>query len=141
MNMNHFIHLRRIVIVPRRTLRQSRLAQICVLLGFWLLGETLVRLTSLQLPGGVVGMAIVLALLHGRWISLFTIRRGANWFIAEMLLFFVPAVMILLDHHELLGSLGLKLIAVIVGSTVLVMAGTALAVEFIHRRRTHNVSV
>ncbi|MFI4980696.1 MAG: CidA/LrgA family protein [Nevskiales bacterium] len=117
----------------RYALRRSRLLQIGVLLGFWLLGQGLSRLMSLPVPGGIIGMALLLALLAGGLIRPPSIHRGANWLIAEMLLFFVPAVMVVLDHGELLGLLGLKLAAAIVAGTVLVMAGTALVVDFCSR--------
>jgi len=32
-------------------------------------------------------------------------KRGADWLIAEMLLFFVPAVLALLNHKEFIGLL------------------------------------
>jgi len=44
-------------------------------------------------------MAFVLTLLATRRISLFTLRRGAEWFVGEMMLFFVPAVVSVLDHQ------------------------------------------
>jgi len=46
-----------------------------------------------------------------------------------MLLFFVPAVLAVLDHREFLGLLGLKLLAVVLGGTLLVMGGTGLTVD------------
>jgi len=56
-----------------------------------------------------------------------------------MVLFFVPAVMALLNHRELLGMVGFKLFAVIVGSTLGVMAGTALVVDASFRWRQGDV--
>ncbi len=72
----------------RYALHHSRLMQIATLVGFWLAGEFFVRLVGLPLPGGIVGMALVLALLLSGRISLFSMKRGAEWFLAEMLLFF-----------------------------------------------------
>ncbi len=71
----------------RYVLHHSRLMQIATLVGFWLAGEFFVRLVGLPLPGGIVGMALVLALLLSGRISLFSMKRGAEWFLAEMLLF------------------------------------------------------
>lgn len=62
-------------------------------------------------------------------------RSSAGWLLAEMLLFFVPAVMAVLDHSEFMGLLGLKIAAVIVAGTVMVMGGTALAVDLCYRWR------
>lgn len=120
---------RRSVLIFRSALRRSGLLQIAVLALFWGLGEAVVRLAHLPLPGGIVGMVVVLALLASGRIRPIAVRRGAYWLIAEMLLFFVPAVMAVLDHHEFVGLLGLKIAAVILVGTVLVMGGTALTVD------------
>lgn len=126
---------RRSAIYFRSTLHRSGLMQIAVLAVFWMLGEALVRLAHLPLPGGIVGMAVVLALLASGVIRPVAVRRGASWLIAEMLLFFVPAVMAVLDHSEFIGLLGLKIVAVILVGTVLVMGGTALTVDLCYRWR------
>ena len=91
------------------------------------------RLTGLPLPGGIVGMVLVLLLLASHRLSLFSLKRGAEWFLAEMLLFFVPAVLAVVDHGELLGLLGLKVLLVILGGTMTVMGVTALTVDLCYR--------
>jgi holin-like protein len=58
-----------------------------------------------------------------------SLRRGAAWLLAEMLLFFVPAVLALLDHRDLLGFLGLKILAAVLLGTLAVMVVTGLTVE------------
>lgn len=124
---------RKLFTAARRRLRSSRLLQIGLVVIFWLIGDALTRTTGWPLPGGILGMAILLLLFASGSLSHASLRHGANWFIAEMLLFFVPAVLAVLDHQELLGILGLKILAVIVLSTVLVMGVTALVVEFCFR--------
>lgn len=114
-------------------LHRSSLLQIGVLSAFWFLGEGVARLTHLPLPGGVVGMVVVLALLAKGWIRPASVRRGASWLLAEMLLFFVPAVMAVLDHPELVGVTGLKIFGVILLGTFLVMGGTALTIDLMLR--------
>ncbi|MBN8901574.1 MAG: CidA/LrgA family protein [Rhodospirillales bacterium 69-11] len=113
----------------RYRLHHSRLLQIGLLSGFWLAGELLVRLAHLPVPGGIAGMLIVLAMLASRRLSPLSMRRGADWLLAEMLLFFVPAVLAVLDHHEFLGWMGVKLLAVILAGTVAVMSVTAITVD------------
>lgn len=117
----------------RYALHNSRLMQIAMLFGFWLASEAVVRLVGLPLPGGIVGMAVVLALLLSGRISLFSMKRGAEWFLAEMLLFFVPAVLAIMDHHEMIGMLGVKIMTVILVGTLTVMTVTALTVDFCYR--------
>jgi holin-like protein len=117
----------------RRLLRRSRLVQLALVAAFWLAGEELVRITGLPLPGSVIGMALALLALSARGLHVGSMKRGANWLLAEMLLFFVPAVLALLDHSELLGLMGLKILAVIIVSTIAVMSVTALTVDLCYR--------
>ena len=90
---------RQLTVSFRRGIHRSSLAQIGLIVVFWLIGETFVRLTGIPLPGGMVGLALALVLLANNRISLFSMRRGAQWFLAEMILFFVPAVLAIIDHR------------------------------------------
>jgi len=125
--------VRKYLVASRRTLRLSRILQIGLIFAFWLAGEFLVRVFGLPIPGGIAGMLIVLVLLSSRRLSLGCMRRGANWFLADMLLFFIPAILAVLDHREFLGLLGLKILAVILTGTGIVMAVTALCVDLFYR--------
>jgi holin-like protein len=126
-----------VVVGVRRLVHRSAVLQVGLLLLFWLAGEGLVQWTDLPLPGGVVGMALVLAFLAGRRLRPGTVRRGAQWLLGEMLLFFVPAVLAVLNHRELLGVVGLKLLAAILLGTAAVMVATALTVELCLRSAGH----
>jgi len=119
----------RIAVRSRFFLHRNYIAQMAFLTVFWLLGELVARLLHLPIPGAIIGLALVLILLATGRVSLFSVNRGANWLLAEMLLFFVPAVLALLDHHEFFGWLGLKILVVILASTVVVMAITALTID------------
>jgi holin-like protein len=118
-----------------RFVHRSTVAQIGVIIGFWLAGEAAVRLTGLPLPGGMVGLGALLVLLATRRLGTFSMRRGAEWFLADMLLFFVPAVLAVLDHREFLGLVGLKVVFVILLSTAAVMLVTAFTVDRVYRWR------
>ena len=107
----------------------SRLAQILLLLAFWQAGEAIVRLAHLPIPGAIAGMLLVLALFASGRVGVAGMRRGAEWFLAEMLLFFVPAVLAVLDHGEFIGIVGLKVLAVILVGTIIVMGVTAIAID------------
>jgi holin-like protein len=119
----------------QRFFHRNEPLQLGLLLAFWLAGQSVVRLAGLPVPGGVVGMLMVLLLFATRRLSVLSIRRGAEWLISDMVLFFVPAVLAVLDHHELLGFVGLKVLAVIIGSTLAVMGVTGLTVDLCYRRR------
>ncbi len=132
--------LSRYPILARSALRRSRVLQICLIVLFSWLGQALAQVSGLPVPGGVIGMAIVLVLLATRRLRVRNVHRGASWLLGEMLLFFVPAVMSLLDHREFLGLLGLKLLAVILLGTALVMAGTALTIDLCYRWMNRHAS-
>jgi holin-like protein len=108
----------------------SRPAQIAVMGMFWAAGSGLAQLAGVPVPGGLIGMFALLALLGSGTLDPRLVERGASWLLAEMLLFFVPAVVALLAHPEFLGLTGLKVLLVILGSTVMVMLATALTVEW-----------
>jgi holin-like protein len=64
-----------------------------------------------------------------------SLRRGADWLLAEMLLFFIPAVMAVSQHAALLRAEGVRIVAVILIGTVLVMTATAFLVDLVWRWR------
>lgn len=123
----------RILRILRIRLGQSRGAQVVLLAGLWLLGGAAGRLLGLPFPGAVLGLLMMLGLLLSGRVRPGAIRRGARFLIGEMLLFFVPAVMAVLDCRDWVGPLGLKLLAAVVLGTLAVMLGTAFAVDITYR--------
>lgn len=121
--------VQRLPLRARALLRHSRLLQIGLLMAVWWLAESLRQRFDLPVPGSVLGLGAMLALLLARIVRVESFRQGARWLLGEMLLFFVPAAMALLDHPEFLSVTGLKLLAVVAVGTLLVMGTTALAVE------------
>ncbi len=122
-----------------RMLQRTRFVQIAVLGGIWFLGDAAGRAAGLPIPGGVIGMVGLLALLITGAVNLASVRSGARWLLAEMLLFFVPTVLAVLDHQEFIGTTGLKIVAIILVGTLLVMTTTALTVDVCYRWRTRHV--
>ena len=62
----------------RASLRRSRLLQIGLLILFSLLGQALAGWSGLPLPGGVIGLGLVLALLASRLLRASNLQRGAS---------------------------------------------------------------
>lgn len=82
-----------------------------------------------QLPGGVLGMLVLLVLLASGKVPFAWFSHGANWLLSELLLFFIPAVVAIVKFRTLLYSAGGRILLVIVLSTALVMLCTALVVD------------
>lgn len=124
---------RRLLTLARLFLHRNRWVQIALLVGIWLLADRVAAWSHLPIPGGVIGLGFLLALLLTGTVRQSWFRHGTASLLDHMLLFFVPAMMALLDHHELFGKAGLILLGVIVAGTVIVMVGTALVVELCFR--------
>ena len=119
--------------VWKRRLRSNCWLQILLILGFWQIGEAIVHFSGLPIPGAIVGLFLVLALLAGNHFSPRSFRLGANWLLAQLLLFLLPTVLCLLDHPEFFGLVGLKIFAAILLGTLIVMVVTALVVDLCYR--------
>jgi holin-like protein len=124
---------RRQSILWRRRLRSQCLFQIGLILAVWQAGEWLVGWLSLPIPGAVLGLLMLLALLAHGGCSVAALRRGSRWFLAQMLLFLLPSVASLLDHPEFFGWLGFKVLAAVCLGTLTVMIVTALLMDACYR--------
>ncbi|AYF90235.1 CidA/LrgA family protein [Pseudomonas sp. JS3066] len=122
-----------------RLLHITRLAaELVVLLGLYALGGKLATVLGWPIPGGVIGLGLLLSAFATGWVKPAALQLGAGLLMAEMLLFFIPALMSLLDYGALLRADGLRILLVIGASTLLVMLATALTVEFVCRWRVRH---
>lgn len=103
--------------------------QVTLLALIWICADFVSRHYIPQIPSSLLGMAGVLLLLGLRVIRRDWLAHGAGWLISEMLLFFVPAVIAIIQYPELVHDNGFAIMVVILGSTVCVMTCTALAVD------------
>ena len=112
----------------------SRLiAELAALLGLYLLGCQIAAWLAWPIPGGVIGMALLLLAFAFGWVKPAALQLGAGLLMAEMLLFFIPALMSLLDYGALLRDDGWRILLVIGASTLMVMLVTAFTVELVCR--------
>lgn len=109
------------------------LAELAVLLAIYLLGCQLAIWLDWPIPGGVMGLAVLLLAFALGWVKPATLNMGAGFLLAEMLLFFIPALMSLLDYGGLLRDEGWRILLVIGVSTLVVMLVTAFTVELVCR--------
>jgi holin-like protein len=121
---------------PRRTDILQRVfvpLQLLLYVGLFIASDKLVGWLHLPLPANVVGMLLLLLLIMTRVIPLRWVKAGANWLLAEMLLFFIPAVVAVVNYSDLLRSEGWRICLVIGISTLLVLAATSLVVDRVYR--------
>ena len=100
--------------------------QIAILCALAILSNFLVVQFSLPLPGSVVGIVLLFGLLQLGILRLEWIESGANLLLAELLLFFIPSAVGVVQYRSLLLSHGLAILTVVVAGSVVIMAGSGL---------------
>ncbi len=105
------------------------LLQTGALILIWLLVQTLSARWLPFLPPTVLGIALLLlclslGLLRPAWLA-----AGAGLLLREMLLFFIPVAVALMQYLDLLRDNLLAILAVVLLSTACVMLATAAAVS------------
>ena len=96
------------------------------------MGEGLARAFALPFPGPVVGMVLLLAALQ--WAPMRTpIAAAAEILLAHLSLLFVPVGVGVITHLDVLAQHGARLVAVIVVSTWVGLAVTALVMRALLR--------
>ena len=105
------------------------IAQIALLWGFSLLGSLIAHLVHVHIPGSLIGLVIVFLLLQFGVMKLSWVELGATWLIADLLLFYVPPAVGIVEYGHLLRMDGLRIVVVIGLSTVIVMATTGFVAD------------
>lgn len=114
--------------------------QIAILILFSLGMNFLAQALHLPIPGSILGIVILFALLKTGVIKLAWIEQGANWLLAELLLFFIPAAVGVMKYIPLLEHDGVRILTVVILSTLTVMVSSGLIASRIAKRKEHKPS-
>ncbi len=104
------------------------------LITFQLAGEVTVRLFALPLPGPVVGLVFLYAVLVGRGGVPDDLRATSNTVLQHLMLLLVPATTGLMSQFERFHRDWLPIILAGVGGTALTMAATAVSLHLLVRK-------
>lgn len=115
--------------MARVHLRRRWWLQAALLGGIWFACAVAAKAMKLPIPGSILGLVVLLLALETRVFSLHWFRRGASGLLSHLILFFVPAMLAVVNHRELFSATGLKLLAAVLIGTPIVMVGTAAVVE------------
>ncbi|MGH1400651.1 MAG: CidA/LrgA family protein [Acinetobacter tandoii] len=121
-----------ILTLPSRL--KSSSYQIIIIFAVWGCAYVLQRLLSLPLASGVLGFFLLLFLLEMKWLKLAQVEHGADFLLGELLLFFIPPVVGVIQYQDLLIISGWKILLVILISTTLVMMASVYAVRMFLKR-------
>ena len=105
---------------------------ITVLLLFQLAGETFVLLLDLPIPGPVVGMFLLLAVLLLRSGVAPSLASTANGILRHLSLLFVPAGVGVVIHFSRIGSEWLPITVALLVSTLITLVVTAFSMRLLH---------
>lgn len=107
-----------------------------MLLGCQVLGEMLMRLLGVAVPGPVFGMVILLVvlLLYGKVPT--SLRISAEGLLVYLTLLFVPAGVGLIVHGRLIGDDWLPIAVTLLVSTLMTVAVTALVLSRLQKWRS-----
>ncbi len=89
----------------------------------------LALIPGFPLPGTVTGMVFMLILLLSGAVKLNKIKHAAGFFLTFLPMFFVPLIVNLLKEGNLLREYGIKLLIVIMTSTVITMLAAGLTAK------------
>ncbi len=109
------------------------LGALTVLLVYQLIGEALVQLIALPVPGPVIGMLLLFVSLLLRGTAPEWLRKTANALLSHLSLLFVPAGVGVMLHFERLGAEWLPIVVALVASTVLTIGVAALVMRALQR--------
>lgn len=107
--------------------------QCTILFGCMALGELLVAVTGLSLPGSIVGMLLLAAFLEMGWVKLEWVKNISDFLLSNLGFFFVPpGVALMLNFDTIARDFWPITIATLV-STVLVLLSTGWTHQIVRR--------
>ncbi|MFT8364158.1 MAG: CidA/LrgA family holin-like protein [Sporolactobacillus sp.] len=109
--------------------------EVSILYLFAAVGNLIVELTHLPISGSIIGLFIVLILLRFHFLKLSLIESGATFLMSEMLLFFIPSAVAIIQYKAQILQHGSQFLIVIVLSTVTVMVITGVVAQYYIRKR------
>lgn len=98
------------------------------------IGVILTEVLHLPVPGTISGMLLLFALLYFKVLKLSHIENAGNFLLLNMTIFFLPPSVSLLENIALLKTGFLKIIFLVIVSTIITMVITALTVQYLIER-------
>lgn len=100
-----------------------------LILGSLVAGLGIQHLLAISIPGSVIGMLILFALMASGLVPVHWVQPSASLFIRFMILLFVPISVGLMEHFDMLINNALPIMASAVGGSLLVMVSLGLALD------------
>lgn len=98
--------------------------QCAILFGCLALGELIVYATGVKLPSSIIGMLLLTAFLKLKWIKLEWVKGLADFLVANLGFFFVPAGVALMLYFDIIKAQFIPIVVATTVSTLLVLIVT-----------------
>ena len=106
---------------------------------FLFLGSAVKAIVPIPIPAAMVGLLLLfLGLLVGI-VKLEWVEQGGNWLLAELLLFFIPSAVGIVNYEEMLSWQGFISVLLIGLSTFIVIGSTAFIAEKLNNWKEREV--
>lgn len=89
----------------------------------------------MPIPASMIGLILLFGALMLKVVKLEWVEKGGNWLLAELLLFFIPSAVGIVNYNEILSLQGAETVLLIGFSTVMVMGSTAFIAEKLYNRK------
>ena len=114
------------------------IGQLAIILAVYLSGILLANIFNLPLPGSIIGLLLMLILLHLKIIKVEKIKQVSDFFLNNMMFFFIPATVGIMASYQILDGFLLQIVLLVMISVVITISVTALVVQFIAKRKDAN---
>lgn len=95
-----------------------------IILGCLAAGETSVYLTGIKLPGSIVGMGVLFALLQAGWVKTSWLQQLTDALMANLTLFLVPPCVAVISYLDLIADDWFSILVSASASTLCVLLVT-----------------
>ncbi|MEB3766488.1 CidA/LrgA family protein [Acinetobacter sp. MD2] len=106
--------------------------QLLILGCFWAAGEALNQIFHIPISAGILGMFLLLICLFLKVMNIEQVAIGAYAVLGELLLFFLPVVVAVVQYKTLFLTEGWQIVLCIVIGTMSVMLSSCLTIYYYH---------
>ena len=109
--------------------------QILFLHIFLFIGIAIKLIVTIPIPASMIGLIVLFVALKLKLVKVEWVEKGAAWLLAELLLFFIPSAVGIVNYNEILNIKGIETVLLIAICTFIVMGATGFTAEKIYNRK------
>ncbi len=118
-----------------KVILMKRIIQFAIILSICFMGDVIHNILNLPIPGSVLGMLVLLALLLSGVLKLSMIEDVSNFLLKHLSFFFIPAAVGLITCFSILEGKWIALLFISVVSTIIIVVVTGITVQILMKRR------